>query len=262
MADNINKSVLREARHKLARGKEHLESLNEEIGRFLDAKSYSTVREYDAEQSKHLIKFAIHTPIPQVRWGLIIGDCVHNARSALDYIAFRLAGNDVANRKVMFPIYIDPDSFRDSLRRLTGIDPDAIRAMEHLQPYTRPDPKESALWALNELDVRDKHKLLTMTETTGRIAHIRGDDSFPIFIPMGKNRRIEHDTTVAEILALPDQKVTVEADLTLDILFERGIISATDDYEVRGTLEIIFQTVDLIIDRFENLIAANPRWIK
>jgi hypothetical protein len=257
-----NASILAESRHKLGRGKEHLETLNGEIATFLDSKSYSTVREFDPKQSKHLIKFAINTPIPQVRWGMIIGDCVHNARTSLDYIAFRLAGSDVTNRKVMFPIYLEPKPFRDSLWRLKGIHRDAIRAIEEFQPYTRPDPRASALWALNELDARDKHKLLTMTEPTGRIVHLSESSPFPIFIPMGPNRRIEHNTTIAEILAHPDQKVTVEAELTLDILFERGIISAADDYEVSGTLEIIFETVNLIITSFENLIAANPDWIK
>jgi hypothetical protein len=261
-ANSLSESPLRECRNKLARGIEHLEALNSEIAEFLESKSYSVVREYDVKQSKHLLKFAINTPIPQVRWAMIIGDCVHNARSALDYLAWRLAGSDLADRNTMFPIFLTEQGFNArGLPRIGKLTHEAIAEVRSFQPYTRPNRQESALWTLQELDARDKHKLLTMTHGFAQLAHFSGSQPFPVFLHMPKGG-IEHNATIAEIDALPDEKVEVDANLTLDILFERGIISTTDDYEVRGTLEIIFETVNLIITRFENLIATNPHWIK
>jgi hypothetical protein len=259
MVDNT--SILAECRHKVARGKVHLKAVNGEV-RGWSAKPYSVVREFDAKQSKYLFRLVFATPLPKVLLAVTIGDCVHNARSALDYLAWNLAGSDPNNREVQFPIFDSCKKFWDSKGRLKGIDEGAIAELAGLQPYTRPNVKESALWTLQQLDVRDKHKLLTMTEVAAGSSWIGGDHPFAVEIPIRRNGRIEDNAVIAEVPAPPGQDVTMKHEFSFDVLFERGIISATDDYEVSNTLEIIFETVDGIISRFEKLIAANPHWIK
>ena len=106
-------SLLKECWHKLDRAKEHLKALDEEIGVFLDSKPAVVVREYDAQLPRYLFRVKSMRAIPQARWALIIGDCVHNLRSALDYIAWRLAGSDHEDRRTLFPICENPKQFED-----------------------------------------------------------------------------------------------------------------------------------------------------
>jgi len=46
-----------------------------------------------------------------VNISLMIGDCVHNMRAALDYIAWELAGYDIKETTTMFPICGTADEF-------------------------------------------------------------------------------------------------------------------------------------------------------
>ena len=43
--------------------------------------------------------------LPGEDWALRIGDCIHNLRAALDYIAWRLAGSRPTDTQTQFPIF-------------------------------------------------------------------------------------------------------------------------------------------------------------
>src|SRR5208282_3088033 len=103
----------------------------------------------------YLLKLKVIKPIPQVQFALIIGDCIHNARTVLDYIAWRLAGSRLADKTTMFPIYLTEPGFDDVVRRrkLTDVfHPDALNAIREVQPYKRHPPERDHLWLLQELD--------------------------------------------------------------------------------------------------------------
>jgi hypothetical protein len=50
----------------------------------------------------------------------------------------------------------------------------------------------------------------------------------------------------------------MEFEFSFRILFERGVISATQDFEVGTCLDKIFEAVETIISNFESAIGANP----
>jgi len=56
---------------------------------------------------------------PPAEWSAIIGDAVHNARSALDHLAFALveANGGSADENTTFPITDKPEGYGDRLRR-------------------------------------------------------------------------------------------------------------------------------------------------
>jgi hypothetical protein len=256
-------SLLEESRYKLHRGKEHCDALDREFRTFCNIESYAVIHEYNAEQSQNFLRFKVLKPPPQYIWGLILGDAVHNARSALDYIAWRLAGSDLSDIKTMFPIYRAITQFDNAMSRLARIHPDALAYIRTLQPYTRPDPNRSVLWMLQELDARDKHKLIAMAQSVTCGASFRlNDPTVEVTIPYAAiESRIEHDTILAEYPGPPKAQVNVEFDFGFRILFEQGVIGADGDYEVVPCLEKIFDAVEVIITNFERLIAANPHWI-
>ena len=97
------------SRAKLRRAKEHLDHIEAEITQFLNAESYGVT----VERPTKTVAVVRVTKVPDRRipvedWALIIGDCVHNARAAIDYIAWQLAGSDMNDRTTMFPIRIGP----------------------------------------------------------------------------------------------------------------------------------------------------------
>jgi hypothetical protein len=232
-----------------------------ELRKFWDTKPYSVIHEYDVKESKNLFRFKMLRPIPQSAWELIIGDSVHNARSALDYIAWRLAGSDLADIHTQFPICLTSDKF-DKLRwRLKRIPRDALTEILKLQPYTQPNPEASALWLLQELDARDKHKLITAVEYVTESSGISVEDPVPVTIPHRALSKLEDNTVVAEIPGPPNPEVKMEIEFSFGILFEWGIVSSTDDYGVRDCLCKIFDAVEIVIKRFEWLLRTNPRWI-
>ncbi|MGO8802565.1 hypothetical protein [Candidatus Binatus sp.] len=259
-------SPLRECWEKLNRGREHLKTLETEIDGFLRNEACVTNPKFDARQSKYLFRVDSLEPIPQARWALIIGDCVHNARTVLDYIAWRLAGSDLADRDTSFPICLTQHQWFSGYWRVERIRHwAAIAEIHKLQPYLRPNPQTRALWFLQELDARDKHKLLTTTEVlTDQCTvwgHGPGGRPFPTRIFDGP---LELDAIIAEVsvpVGIPYEEVKVEANFSFDVTFDRNIASSAAIYSVRSGLAEIIYTVDRVLRHFAELIDKNPTWL-
>lgn len=251
-------SIVDEARLKLNRGKEHFYMLELETRKFWDTEPYILVHERNGEEFPNLLRFKLVQPIPQHRWGLILGDAVHNTRSALDYIVWRLAGSHLDDRTSQFPIYRSEDDWNSRMQwrfRQRPIHPDALAYIKTLQPYTRPDPKRAVLWLLQELDARDKHKLVTMTQSVTRGARFAGVGQ--MLIPYATiEREIEDGTVIVEYADPPEACVNMELDFAFSIKFKRGLISETEDFDVGKCLDNIFKAVEAIISNFE----LRPDW--
>src|SRR5438034_3145826 len=130
-------------RAKLRRAEHHLEALTAEITAFEQNHAARVTVKRDAQQQAYLFH-AWDVAEPDPEWGLLIGDCAHNARSALDHLAYQLAilhlGRDLDEgeaRRIHFPLVRDASSFRDSRRKLRGLlRPSDLERIEQLQPYT------------------------------------------------------------------------------------------------------------------------------
>lgn len=97
---------------------------------------------------------------PPDEWSLLVGDIVHNARSALDHLAWRLVESCGATptEHTSFPITDAPDSYSNRLRAdLKGTTPEVRAAVKGLAPWKTGDRK---LWQLHKLNIIDKHRLL------------------------------------------------------------------------------------------------------
>jgi|SRR5215212_2196849 len=156
---------------RLDRALQHLQSLEAEDRRWREGNPYRIIHELDPQTSKKLVRVEVLSQ-PSVRLGLLIGDCLHNLRSALDNLAYELAvaytGDplpDAVATRSEFPILGDrPMKAGERQRKIGGIHPDAQTIIEGLQPYQRGqhyavDP----LWVLHELSNIDKHRLPLVT---------------------------------------------------------------------------------------------------
>jgi hypothetical protein len=103
-------------------------------------------------------------------WGILVGECVHNLRSALDNLAFALARLqcDPPPRpgRISFPIFTDKSKFeKDGRSALTQMPAAAASLIERLQPFNRDGslamgtPESDALVMLQWLNNADKHRI-------------------------------------------------------------------------------------------------------
>ena len=116
------------------------------------------------------------------KWRTIIGDCLHNLRSALDHLAYQLVkldGKD-PNKHTYFPIRDTPLNEKGIAKatqlRPAVARPDILAAVEAVQPYKMfPEPGGflySPLWILHRLDIIDKHRLLLAAVHTPNVIEI------------------------------------------------------------------------------------------
>ena len=117
---------------------------------------------------------------------MLIGDAVHNLRSALDHLACALADLEVpptsetGQPDIEFPIYISEAEFiKRGARRIEKLPPSAQDEIKSLQPYRAGNnARFQLLWALHRLDIIDKHR---------RISILAGRYSLPDnFVPQGR----------------------------------------------------------------------------
>jgi hypothetical protein len=109
--------------------------------------------------------FVVAPPIEY--WAMLVGDCIHNLRSALDnlsYSAARLQYDPPADPfGIQFPIFDNEVAYREKGERtLRQLPDEAGRLLEHFQPFQQGEPeaiKRHALLALQHLSNQDKHRI-------------------------------------------------------------------------------------------------------
>jgi hypothetical protein len=101
---------------------------------------------------------------------VVVGDVIHNLRSALDHLAWQLVLLDGGQPtdSTQFPIYASATNAKGNPRNVTiqpGIhDQHIIDALIKVQPFTEAkyghDPASDPLWIIHRLNIIDKHRLL------------------------------------------------------------------------------------------------------
>ncbi len=166
---------------KVRRAENHLNEIEDEIAIFRELHPVRITVDRDLQLNAYIFKaWEIATPDPDL--GLIIGDCVHNARGALDHLVYQLAEfnlrrplTETEAKRTAFPIYDKPSEYQSrGERRVCDLrDKDRIR-IELLQPYHGWDeaiwghflmpgplaPISNYLSTLSELDNTDKHRTI------------------------------------------------------------------------------------------------------
>ncbi|MFD5633541.1 hypothetical protein ACFWJM_05260 [Streptomyces sp. NPDC127077] len=148
-----------EVRLKFERSRRHLAELGNEIKSYLDREPFHVHSEEDEATGDLVFRVEVRES-PPVALGLPLGDAIHSARSALDYLAWQLvvAGGGTPGVNTMFPISETETKFHgDYERRLQGASASAVVAVQALRPFGGGDDR---FWRLHKLDIEDKHRLL------------------------------------------------------------------------------------------------------
>lgn len=147
---------------KVLRAKEHLDTIREIDHQFASTDCEIVAKE---DRDKDLGWLELQLPKPPIHISVIVGECLHNLRSALDYLVWQLV---LANppqeptSRNMFPICSSPELFAEQLKRgrLNGVALQAQSAIKDLQPFGN---AEHPLSVLDSLNNRDKHRNLNLT---------------------------------------------------------------------------------------------------
>jgi hypothetical protein len=267
----ISDSELAIAREKVVRAYKHFQVAARMIRRFarndcgVDSKFNPKTGEFEV---------IARMPDPPPIIGLLIGDCVHNLRSALDHIVYALIatnplrGGAPPSDKAMFPICSGRAEYRrqtDKLKRLEGI-PDAVAALiETLQPYhTREkglDHTLHPLWVLNKLDNIDKHRRLTLASGVARHAHVSiryrdGGESDVVLL-----QDMIHDRAIlTSYLPAPDgSEVQMDGGLMVYVaLHEADELPSLLNEEIASVLVKIIEYVgNVLLPRFRRLATGH-----
>lgn len=153
-------------RDKVARAREHLDTLEAAINQFLASKPYGTPHEFDAKSGLYLFKLEVRRDFP-IRWGIIVGELLYDLRSALDQLLFQLFPGGRPKQPI-FPIYDDEiDYLFHSRRVLKGIAPEAQDLIQAFQPYHAGDgAQDHTLFVLNAVRNADTHRVVHASYAT------------------------------------------------------------------------------------------------
>lgn len=149
---------------KWARGNTHAKALEASFVEW-SASAPVTV-EGVLREDRQGIDFVARVPrgIPKHEWALLLGDALHNFRSAFDALAWGMAHFNDAHptkpKSIYFPICTDQKQWNEAVKSWVGeLDPEFQHRLQLMQPFTYALPDTpSVLRMIHDLDIQDKHK--------------------------------------------------------------------------------------------------------
>jgi len=226
----------------------HFERLNTEIAEYLKINPCKFVPKPNVSIDEHGRSWVTGTfeavePIPEPL-PLILGDCLANLRSTLDYLVWELVGANGKEASISnaFPIAHTLDTYNEEIKRgrLANVAPEAIAIIQSLQPYHLPIPEESLLSILHKLTNINKHRriLLTCLRTIGPVPDMQfvGDQAFAIVDPPTSEGNAEFGPF--EVFG---NQVKVEADLVAYVAFDEAPVQG---FGIYGLIEAISRVID------------------
>lgn len=251
---------------KLDRARTHFQALDKSIGAFKRSKTHDiVVTKFDQETGEKVVHLKILKEPENPEWGLILGDMVHNLRSALDHLVWQLVllNGEKPRRQNQFPIirakndYWEvpanrSESVRD--RMLAGVAEDHRAFIDMVQPFNGGgDPKGTSLAVLSWISNADKHRVVSAgfvltSEPSQELFDVTTTHPGGAVVNMEMNWGELKDG--AEIMRFrpdpPDARVNVNAAIPTYIAFRQGDTDLPAD-----DIKILFNWVDSYVRGFE-----------
>jgi hypothetical protein len=165
--------LLKGARRKVARAREHILALQTNTVSFFGGNPYQLIVEPDPNNSKYEIyKLRFDEGLPHSLENST-SDALHNLRDSLDNAGYALAvaGGKINPAYAAFPFAGSAAQFENSLGRSKDIPTEFHDIFRSCGPYKGGN---DVLWALGQLAVTDKHKLL-MISLNSQLGNVIGE---------------------------------------------------------------------------------------
>ena len=174
MTANPPRPSLKDPILELIRAKEHLDSLEAQVGMFHTSDPTEVSIKLNPANGRKIIH--VKLPLAPQRLGLVAGDVFFALRAALDHLMWQLClltktGDETTNKRTEFPCAYTYDArmgkrgtdarLREAMKEIPPAAADEIKA---LQPYHRGDAyKEDPLWQIDELCNIAKHMTIPLS---------------------------------------------------------------------------------------------------
>ncbi len=161
-------------KEKLKRSNEHIGNLNVEVSRFFQECQYPILPENDKQLLLDALHYHQDLVIPP-RLSVLAGEIIHQLRSCLDHVVWIFSSDEYRERcpkKIEFPVFeeepVDKNKIHSYQGAVKGItNSKVLNLIERLQPYNAPDPVESPILIVHNLDIVDKHREVLLVNSTG-----------------------------------------------------------------------------------------------
>jgi hypothetical protein len=257
---------------KITRANEHFGRLHAEMSAWDARRPWRLVPEVHDNGRKHFYRLRLLEPIP-VDWAVILGEAIHDLRSALDQTVYWLtvdwSGKPL--ERSSFPVYTKrapfyqrtkkgPWSRGSGMYKIGGIGPGPQAFIEALQPY----PQRYRwfycrdLRTIHDLWNQDKHRLVHLWGLRLRDPQLRLSKHIAAESAVQIDRRILQDRAIMlKILCrAPNLDVKVKGEIGVDLAFYSGKRKSGG---VNESLLDIANTVADIIRKLTNAIGRQDR---
>ncbi len=238
---------------KMHRAWDHIQEVDCIIQPWVNSNPWAISTERNSKGRPERLVFRLNSQVP-AKAGPVIGDAIHNIRSALDHLAAASAIRAGRSAKgVYFPIVKDAAAIEAAIRDKLRKCPEAFRDfVADLKPYKGGN---DALYVLHHLDIIDKHQVLSPIGAGSKVT-IDADQGFygaidfskttePIRLP---RKRINDGDTVLDYsasLAVPDgTEIRTQTEILVEFVEET---SPAVGKEIKSVLHWIFRETERII---------------
>jgi hypothetical protein len=252
----------RGSRLKVERADKHIADINSLLEVFIGSDFYDLTIDKDFDTGENILRCNIKTRMEEEKIALIIGDALHNLRSALDLLYYETVGlcNGTATKWTRFP-------FADTRDQLVGrsLNPALEKKqitrnvynliLNIVKPY---EGGNVALWTLDDLNITDKHQLLIPVFKLMMLRDVRFEDEQHRPLPRLQSEFFMSDPGIALIDGANGLNITVKdkgraaADILLakDLLLKIQAIVPT----LRGITEEVTNTIETFDILFDGLL--------
>lgn len=260
---------------KLTRTGSHTEHLEKLVSGVLETVLYTAVTERYVEDGENIGHFTIRAwesdPHPVNVIGVVLGDIVHNLRSALDHLAWQLsilAGNDPPPSGTEFPVFRDEPKYcaekgdgsprpGSGLFKIRGLAEEDRAIIKGAQPFQIDDPLSDPLWVLHDLANIDKHRVCPVTVPAPDWG-IYGDPTYSDCVPTSDEHRLGPYKNGAVIAIFHVRKTGENPEMKVNFRFSYTV-HFSEDGPGRGAG--MFRGIDDMRNRVRGIVRAfDPRF--
>lgn len=252
------------------------QTLEAEIKAFCESRPYRMTFDPDIETGDQVVRVELD-PLPSaIKWGVQIGEIVHNLRSALEHVVWKAveANGNVPTRATGFPLFVNESDFRAAgrsggQRMINGVSDDVRALIERLQPFHArekgEEPEAHILYVLNELWNTDKHRVLHLCSTIAdvSVSDVRAEGRVQIEnLVIREPGRVERAAEIARYRLVHDLpirgSVKVDAEITYDVALDEAGPLVTRGQSVRKAIPVLGTYVAAVLREFNPLLKGSP----
>jgi hypothetical protein len=239
-------------RLKLERAREHVKSFDAELAAFVQRERHGVnfTFEPDPEPTYHIGRVTTVPAIP-IEFGLLIGDAIHNYRSALDHLMWALCWKCLGTepwQRTQFPIATTEAAWQSWSKAWSQLSPELVAQVDWFQPYYRPNPDNMILSWLARLDNEDKHRTIRPTLFATKDIALFPEPGFPVAgeaqLTLGGPLKVGAQIARVRVLGPAKQKVEMYGQVSAEVAFDNGI-------PIEEFFDWVDQAVREVIELFE-----------